>query len=272
MRNAMLFITVLITAGVVICSAGTQGVINPIPTVVDGTTQGDFMDWNCWEGFRPIDDPTDVIDTLWWTGNIEYHIFGTQSISWDPDLPEIGGVVMEIKYGLWNSPQVGLAVSVNGNPVGVCMANYGYISPGPKYGRAHISDYIVAGPDLIEIVASYGGEAVIGYVATAVWVDGDNLAGEVEDTFKPMDFELIGPAPNPFNPTTVIGFQLPNAGKVNLAIYDISGRQVAELVNGWRDAGMHEVTFDASDLASGIYLYRLQAGEFSGVGKMVLVK
>ncbi len=67
---------------------------------------------------------------------------------------------------------------------------------------------------------------------------------------------------------------------MNLAFYDIAGRHIAELVNGWRDAGTHDVTFDASGLASGIYLYRLEALVASGsgttpttaTGKMVLVK
>jgi len=59
---------------------------------------------------------------------------------------------------------------------------------------------------------------------------------------------------------------------VNLSVYDVSGRLVAELVNSMRDAGVHEVTFDASNLASGIYLYRIEAGDFSAVRKMVLMK
>jgi hypothetical protein len=59
---------------------------------------------------------------------------------------------------------------------------------------------------------------------------------------------------------------------VNLGVYDISGRKVAELVDGWRDAGAHEVMFDGSGLASGMYLYRLKAGEFETTGKMVLMK
>ncbi len=78
--------------------------------------------------------------------------------------------------------------------------------------------------------------------------------------------------PNPFNPVTAISYQLSAFSFVNLSVYDVQGRQVAKLVNGWRDAGYHEVTFDASDLASGIYLYRIEAGEFTVARKMVLMK
>ncbi|TKJ41299.1 hypothetical protein CEE37_06435 [candidate division LCP-89 bacterium B3_LCP] len=88
----------------------------------------------------------------------------------------------------------------------------------------------------------------------------------------PESFDVVGVYPNPFNPTTVLSYKLPDASLVKLSVYDISGRLVTELVNGWRDAGVHEVTFDGSDLASGIYIYHLTAGEFSANGKMVLMK
>jgi hypothetical protein len=85
-------------------------------------------------------------------------------------------------------------------------------------------------------------------------------------------FRLGTPFPNPFNPVTTINYQLPKSSMVTLSVYDVSGRQVAELVNGWRDAGAHNVTFDASTLASGLYFYRIEAGGFTDVKKMVLVK
>ncbi|TKJ40994.1 hypothetical protein CEE37_04840, partial [candidate division LCP-89 bacterium B3_LCP] len=69
-----------------------------------------------------------------------------------------------------------------------------------------------------------------------------------------------------------ISFALPLDAKVLLSVYDVSGRLVTTLVDGYRNAGIHDVTFDASDLASGIYLYRLEAGEFNVTGKMVLMK
>ncbi len=78
--------------------------------------------------------------------------------------------------------------------------------------------------------------------------------------------------PNPFNPTTVLSFQLSISSRINIAVFDISGRKVKELVNGWRDAGVHEVTFDGTGLASGIYVYQLQVGDFTASGKMVLMK
>lgn len=88
----------------------------------------------------------------------------------------------------------------------------------------------------------------------------------------PTEFSVIPPHPNPFNPTTALRFSLPEAARVNLVVYDISGRLVVTLVDGWRDAGVYEVTFDGSSWSSGVYLYRMQAGAFTASGKMVLVK
>ena len=95
--------------------------------------------------------------------------------------------------------------------------------------------------------------------------------GQTDVTPMPSAF-TIGTRPNPFNPTTTLSFALPEAARVTLAVYDVGGRQVAELVNGWCQAGSHEVTFNGSNLASGIYVYRLTADNFTASGKMVLMK
>jgi uncharacterized delta-60 repeat protein len=83
---------------------------------------------------------------------------------------------------------------------------------------------------------------------------------------------ILAGSPNPFNPSKVLSFELRAASFMNLSVYDISGRQVAILVDGWRQAGVHDVTFDGSRLPSGVYLYRLQAGDFTTSGKMILMK
>ena len=78
--------------------------------------------------------------------------------------------------------------------------------------------------------------------------------------------------PNPFNPTTIIRYELPQAAQVRLEVYDMAGRQVAELVSGQVAAGLHTVNFDASDLSSGVYMYRLQAGSTMLTRKLTVVK
>ena len=86
------------------------------------------------------------------------------------------------------------------------------------------------------------------------------------------EFDLISAYPNPFNPSTVISYQLPVDRFVTLAVYDVSGRRVAELVHGWQDAGGHEVVFDGSSLPSGVYFARLTLSELTSTQKLLLVK
>ncbi|HEY3295427.1 MAG TPA: right-handed parallel beta-helix repeat-containing protein [bacterium] len=78
--------------------------------------------------------------------------------------------------------------------------------------------------------------------------------------------------PNPFNPTTSIVFDLLESGTVNLKVYNLMGQQVADLANGTMAQGRHQITFDAANLPSGVYLYRLKANEFVAEKKMLLMK
>ncbi len=102
---------------------------------------------------------------------------------------------------------------------------------------------------------------------------GKSASNDILDTSPaPYPNKPLGNYPNPFNPNTVISYQLPVAGLTNLSVYDVRGRKVAELVESVQSAGTHEITFDGSGLPSGIYLYRLTAGSFTACGKMVLMK
>ena len=92
----------------------------------------------------------------------------------------------------------------------------------------------------------------------------DVIASEVE--------EVLGNYPNPFNPTTNIRFSLAERGEVHLSVFNILGQKVTELVNGTLDKGVHEVTFNAGNLASGTYFYRLQTGSEVKIKRMLLTK
>ena len=88
----------------------------------------------------------------------------------------------------------------------------------------------------------------------------------------PGTFALEQNYPNPFNPATTVKFQIPNAEMVSINVYDLSGRKVAEVMNTHLEAGYYSVNFNASVLPSGVYLYRITAGEYSDVKKMTLLK
>ncbi|HVO74282.1 MAG TPA: T9SS type A sorting domain-containing protein [Ignavibacteriaceae bacterium] len=88
----------------------------------------------------------------------------------------------------------------------------------------------------------------------------------------PKTFELLQNFPNPFNPTTTIRFQTPNKEFVSLRIYDLLGKEVTTLVNEEKPAGSYKVTWNAHGLSSGVYFYRLKAGNFAAIKKLVLLK
>ncbi|MCB0727304.1 MAG: T9SS type A sorting domain-containing protein [Ignavibacteriae bacterium] len=98
-----------------------------------------------------------------------------------------------------------------------------------------------------------------------------NLNGEVV-IGTPNEFSLIQNYPNPFNPTTSIDFNMPQEGFVSLKVYNTSGKEVATLVNETRAAGYYTVNFNATNLSSGVYYYRLESNGISKVMKMALIK
>lgn len=89
---------------------------------------------------------------------------------------------------------------------------------------------------------------------------------------SPKDFSLLQNYPNPFNPSTVIKYSIPLASFVTLKIYDAIGNEISTLVNQIKGAGSYEVNFNAEQLSSGIYYYKLQAGSFIETRKMILLK
>lgn len=88
----------------------------------------------------------------------------------------------------------------------------------------------------------------------------------------PADFKLFQNFPNPFNPVTTISWQISKGSHTTIKVYDILGNEVAALVNAYRSAGKYETKFNAVNLSSGIYFYRIQAGSFTDTGKMILLR
>jgi len=151
--------------------------------------------------------------------------------------------------------------------------SYGSLSPGQlSVGTANQG---------IRYSASRPGNYVVQFVVeissdgNAYWTDTftDVVTGVAEsEGGVPTEFALQQNYPNPFNPSTAISYALPQRSHVRLTVFNTLGQQVATLVNGEMEAGNHNVTFDAAELASGVYLYLLQAGEFVETKKLILMK
>ncbi len=91
-------------------------------------------------------------------------------------------------------------------------------------------------------------------------------------TIQPGTYSLSQNYPNPFNPTTMIKYSVPEKNQVTIKIYNVLGSQVATLVNEVKPAGSYEVSFNASNLSSGVYYYTISAGKFTSTKKMILMK
>jgi hypothetical protein len=116
-------------------------------------------------------------------------------------------------------------------------------------------------------MGAYGGPYAASWeIVTSIEIDED------EEILLPTAFELAQNYPNPFNPSTTIQYSIKERSTVELVLYDILGRQVKVLVNEEQDAGYYKIQFNAGILASGVYLYRIQAGDFIETKKMVLLK
>ncbi len=112
-------------------------------------------------------------------------------------------------------------------------------------------------------------------VGTVFFVDDLSLTGTatgVNDNIHVLSFKLEQNYPNPFNPTTTIKYSVPKSSFVTLKVYDLLGNEISTLVNGEKSAGYYHVQFNASNLASGVYFYRLTAGDKAEVKKLLLAK
>jgi hypothetical protein len=101
---------------------------------------------------------------------------------------------------------------------------------------------------------------------------GPTVTGIAPKMEIPTQYSLSQNYPNPFNPTTTIKYALPHPGNVTLVVYDLLGREIAVLVNEYKQAAYHSVSFNAAPLSSGVYLYRITVGDFVDTKKMLLVK
>lgn len=176
-------------------------------------------------------------------------------------------------------------------PIGTTMNTFVATDPADNSATTGFSITVVnpsCGPNKV-IVCHKGHELCVSVNALqAHLAHGDLLGpcslgeGTTDATGTPADFTLGQNFPNPFNPTTIISFGLPNGANVNLAVFNALGQRVAQLVDGWMGAGYHNVTLtadggDASRLSTGVYVYRLQTQGEDGkpvvlMKKMLLVK
>ncbi|MBN1633487.1 MAG: T9SS type A sorting domain-containing protein [Ignavibacteria bacterium] len=141
---------------------------------------------------------------------------------------------------------------------------------GPEVTMGNFGGTNVHGNWILEVTDDLGG-----FTGTLLgWgIRYNNITTGIEPVAgNPETYSLSQNYPNPFNPTTTIRVQLPKEGDVSIKVFDMLGREVSVIMNGFMKSGTYDITFDASTLASGTYFYRMQAGDFIDIKKMVVLK
>ncbi len=198
---------------------------------------------------------------------------GIYEITVDAKLPTVNSFGFIIGYG---QPNIGEGtIHWNGGGFGSGRRYYQFATPtGVEDFDGILVSSWAAVPDL-DVLTWYGGESFQDEGLTVETVpDYAAIATSVDDGIAqtPTAYSLEQNYPNPFNPTTKINFTIPESQDVRLDVYNILGQRVATLVNTHMTSGSHTVQLDGSRLASGTYIYRLQAGDFVQQRKMTLIK
>jgi hypothetical protein len=268
---------------------------NPLSTMIIGTTRTDgFQDLGIIDmGFHyPMENPLPILLNLGTTAINPPIVIPANggSFNYEIDCENLGQ--HPTSFQVWNliRDEMGESTLVfgphtydldgNAHPQRTWTQSLaGSLNPGELYFISFVGSYpnTIADSSFFTITKSTVTDG--GPWISESYVSGDIFNEFAAETTIPNVCSLSQNYPNPFNPTTQISFNLPQASFVKLTIFDVAGREVATLINGMRDAGPHEITFDGSGLASGIYLCRLQATP-SGSGatpttmvqKMVLLK
>ncbi len=155
----------------------------------------------------------------------------------------------------------------SGNNIGI------FISTNSGGSWTNISPNTQAGPGCAYSIAVYGQYLLAGNGNGAWRIPLSQLVTGIKNTDKiPMGFELRQNYPNPFNPTTIINYSIPRSSMVTIKVYDVLGREVSTLVNEQKMPGNYKVTFNAGNLASGVYFYQLRASDYTAIKKMLLLK
>jgi hypothetical protein len=160
-----------------------------------------------------------------------------------------------------------------------------FVPPPDVRAQSTIPQSVVGSGGADASSANYGirgtiGQPTIGTVGSTsfgnlvgYWYNpGTTVTGIGDGDTIPKTFSLGQNHPNPFNPTTTIGFSLPKPSRVTLRIFDVSGRLVRTLADEEMPAGVHRKIWDATGVATGVYFYRIQAGDFVQTRKLVLLK
>jgi subtilisin-like proprotein convertase family protein len=229
---------------------------------------------------KPILDNTTIRDTITVSGsaaltaiNVFLAVRHTFAADLDVTLRAPNGQTRDLTSDNGGTGEDVLTFFVDGSQT---VTNAAFYPPwsnvaGPEVTMGNFGGTNIQGNWILEIADDAGGDtgSLIGWGLRF-----NNAITNIEpvSNITPGTFKLYQNYPNPFNPVTNIRFDLPKASNVKLVVYDILGREVRTLLNDFQNPGSYEINFDAANFASGTYFYRIEAGDFVEIKKMVLVK
>jgi hypothetical protein len=240
-------------------------------TTVDAAIQGRIFDWmedasvgivnyspylTALDTSAPISPPVNVTKTDLGGGQIK--------VTWNPNKEgDVAGY--NIYYGGFNGysfTNVIHAEKVSSYTIsGVSLSDaIGITAYDQSFSFANENSSTIVNDNMTN-----GNESWFSYASTATGITG-------KENPLPHEYQLFQNYPNPFNPTTTISYSLPKEGNVKLMLYNAIGSKVATIVNEYKPAGNYSVQFNGNNLASGIYLYRLESGNYSSTKKFILMK
>lgn len=211
-------------------------------------------------------------------GTLKYTIVGSElPTEFQPTNPSVSGDQLRLAT---NQPQ-----SLNSLPVisdkqpGTLVAKMRLETSAKSFSDANLNLRLRVGPDnpFTKIAANLGGK-ISDITNKSEVVQNDAISGNEVSSETPKEFALLQNYPNPFNPSTNLKFEIPKSARVELTVYDITGRAIATLVNQQLEPGSHSYRFDGSNFASGIYFFRIKAtategaDQFIQTRKMTLIK
>ncbi|HCY74493.1 MAG TPA: hypothetical protein DHV28_01100 [Ignavibacteriales bacterium] len=178
----------------------------------------------------------------------------------------------EVRDVLANGGRISMSVGSPLYPVGHLLMIAGFTSDGKPIvhdsAKPNGYSYVYNKTSLSQSWFVKGGVAYTFYLTDSATVSVENSNGiMIAD-----DYILYQNYPNPFNPSTTISFSIPQAGQTKISVYDMLGTEVEILVNQYLEAGLHQTQFNAKNLASGIYIYRIESGNFTQAKRMILLK
>ena len=218
-------------------------------------------------------------DGITWTKKDSLNPVMTQNFRWEECQVGAGAILAVNEcLNLWyfggqNGYKIrsGYAVSKDGfiwEKYNKYLLNYGHHSEW-DYKFASIGSVYFDGKTYHFWYDSYNYKKNIGAIGYAT---SPHVVGVEEEASLPSEYTLFQNYPNPFNPSTKINYSIPNQSYVTLKVFDVLGREVSLLVNKEQSVGNYEVEFNASNLTSGVYFYRIQAGDYAVTKKMIFMK